>query len=83
MLVSVKIYGDIIADGTIFASLTFNSPDLLSKSPVLSDKMPLDKTECVHVQQGDWGILGMQGRGSNRGVAAFQILADQSTLFKV
>ena len=83
MLVSLKIYGDIIADGTIFASLTFNSPDLLSKSPVLSDKMPLDKTECVHVQQGDWGILGMQGRRSNRGVAASQILADQSTLFKV
>ena len=81
MLVSVKIYGDIIADGTIFASLTFNSPDLLSKSPVLSDKMPLDKTECVHVQ-GDRGILGMQGRRSNRGVAASQILADQSTLFK-
>ena len=49
MLVSVKIYGDIIADGTIFASLTFNSPDLLfSKSPVLSDKMPsLDIAECV------------------------------------
>ena len=82
MLVSLKIYGDIIADGTIFASLTFNSPDLLSKSPVLSDKMPLDKTECVHVQ-GDRGILGMQGRRRNWGVAASQILADQSTLFKV
>ena len=45
------------------------SPDLLSKSPVLSDKMSLDKTECVHVQ-GDRGILGMQGRRSNRGVTA-------------
>ena len=56
MLVSLKIYGDIIADGTIFASLTFNSPDLLSKSPVLSDKMPLDIAECVKCARRGQGL---------------------------
>ena len=35
ILVSSKIYGDIIADGTIFASLTFNSR--CSMTPVLEN----------------------------------------------